>query len=435
MTGGPTEVAVIGGGMAGLVAARTALARGAEVRLLEKGPELGGSMALSGGNCWTFEDMATVRRRVDGGDRRLQRLVVEGFDEALEWLGSQGVALEPYDNFQGTGLRFEPAALIERLEAAITEGGGAIRRSTALESLEPSDGGFRVHARDTRAEERVSLDAAAVVLATGGFQGNESLVREHVAGDARYLHRANPWSEGTGLQAATAAGGTTTATDGFYGHNVVAPPAAVTPERFMRATQYYGPLAVALDAEGRRYADEAADPAEETLALKTLERADGRAVYVIDAETYGSTYLRPVETIVEDARRFGGHVAEEPSLAALAETLGEWGFDGEGALETLTAYTEAMAADAPVDPPRSANRRPLAEPPFYAVEVQPGITFTAGGVRVDERMRVLDAEERPVPGLYTAGVDVGDIHRGGYMGGLATGLVTGRVAGREAADR
>ena len=67
-----------------------------------------------------------------------------------------------------------------------------------------------------------------------------------------------------------------------------------------------------------------------------------------------------------------------------------------------------------------------------AVRVKPGITHTIGGLRVDERARVLDAAGAPVPGLLAAGADAGGISAGGYASGLAAALVLGRRAAESA---
>ena len=75
----------------------------------------------------------------------------------------------------------------------------------------------------------------------------------------------------------------------------------------------------------------------------------------------------------------------------------------------------------------------LIEPPFYALAVRAGITFTLGGADADTEMRVLDRAGKPIPGLYAAGADAGGTYQGGYMGGLVLGLVQGRVAGARSA--
>jgi predicted oxidoreductase len=105
-------------------------------------------------------------------------------------------------------------------------------------------------------------------------------------------------------------------------------------------------------------------------------------------------------------------------------------------LATLEAYNAAIAAgtsaDLPV--PRRGNRIGVLQPPFRALAVRAGITFTLGGIDTDVGMRVLDRDGAVIPGLYAAGADAGGVYQGGYMGGLVLGLVHGRIAGTGAAS-
>ena len=90
------------------------------------------------------------------------------------------------------------------------------------------------------------------------------------------------------------------------------------------------------------------------------------------------------------------------------------------------------AAELPFPLPESHK---LVEPPFLAVRVYAAVTHTIGGLRIDERARVLDVDGRPVPGLYAAGADAGGIFTGGYGSGLAAALVYGRIAAESALGR
>ncbi len=74
----------------------------------------------------------------------------------------------------------------------------------------------------------------------------------------------------------------------------------------------------------------------------------------------------------------------------------------------------------------------LAEPPFLAVRVYAGVTHTIGGLRIDDRARVLDRDGSPIQDLYAAGADAGGIFTGGYGSGLAAALVFGRIAAEAA---
>jgi len=88
-----------------------------------------------------------------------------------------------------------------------------------------------------------------------------------------------------------------------------------------------------------------------------------------------------------------------------------------------------------IDPPKSNWATTLDTPPFFAYPVTGGITFTLGGLRVDTRARVLDTEDRALPGLFAAGEIIGGLFHENYPGGasLIRSLVFGRIAGREAA--
>ena len=85
-----------------------------------------------------------------------------------------------------------------------------------------------------------------------------------------------------------------------------------------------------------------------------------------------------------------------------------------------------------IEAARAAGAVVREDPPYISVLVQASVTQTLGGVRIDERARVLDENGAPIEGLYAAGADAGDISTGGYSSGLAAALVFGRIAAEEA---
>src|SRR5205823_255808 len=89
-------------------------------------------------------------------------------------------------------------------------------------------------------------------------------------------------------------------------------------------------------------------------------------------------------------------------------------------LATIQAYAAAARGESvSLDAPLPATPEPLTEPPFYALEVVPSITFTYGGLRSDLEGRVLDHDSIPVSGLWVGGVDAGGLSNWTYAGGLA----------------
>ena len=453
------DVLVLGAGMAGLCAAVAALERGADVLVLEKGNRLGGSMALSNGIVWTFAREADVRRHVPDGDPALQDLLVAGLTDALQWLQAQGVELRPEQSWLGYGRGSEasPPQMTAALASRIERLGGRIRSATAVQSLATSNGAV-VGALAFDAQGAVEIQAGSVILATGGFQGNAELLARYVTphADAMYL-RANPWSTGDGLLAALEAGAATTpGLDTFYGHAMTAPPARFDAGGFQDMSHKYAPLAVALNLEGRRFADESAGTGEETLNTHIARQPQATAAYVFDAATADRAYdAGPLARVVIDrARQAGGAVAQAATLEGLAQEMQAWGFPADQVLATLQDYSVAVAAGKGhlLSPARCANPYPLAQPPFTAALVRAAITFTCGGLRTDLDMRVLrraasvsmlpllkaprdELQTGVIPNLYAAGCDAGGFSTRAYMGGLAQALVTGRVAGAAAASR
>ena len=324
--------------MAGLVAAARARELGAEPAVYEKGTRAGGSMLLSSGFAWRYRSWEVFREQCPGGDPTLQRLILERFDGALDWLEAQGVELLTREtgNPLTVGARFDPRQLVDTL------------------------------AKDVRLGETTD---DPTILATGGFP-----VR--LARERGLLLRANPWSEGDGLDLARSRGARTAGDlDEFYGR---AMPAVkeVPEEDFVRLSQLYGRYArVAAHDMSERF-EGLPDWSETDLAQAIARWPDGLAWFSVDRAD--------LDTQVRD------------------RTVGEM-------------IEAARAAGAPVEDDDGR----------IAVLVRAAVTQTLGGVHVDEHARAAE-------GLYVAGADVGGISTGGWSSGLATALVLGLVAAESA---
>jgi hypothetical protein len=239
--------------------------------------------------------------------------------------------------------------------------------------------------------------------------------------------------------------------DTFYGHALAGPPAPRREHDFREASQIYGQHCVALNLRGERFADEPLGTGEEDLNQALARQPDGRGFYVVDAalaDAESRPGRRRTRVIIEWAREQGAPVAEGATLAELAEGLAAYGVPPDVARRTLEQTAEATAAGegGRLSPPRSSDAAPLATPPFYAVGVQAAITFTMGGLAVDDGARVLarsassspmaqsitdarDFREVAIPRLFAAGCDIGNVSHRGYVGGLSVALTTGRTAG------
>jgi fumarate reductase flavoprotein subunit len=263
--------------MAGLVAAARARELGAAPVVYEKGTRPGGSMLLSSGVIWRYRTFAEFRRQCPAGDERLQRLVWERLDNALDWLESLGapVTRAETENPLTVGRRFDPRRLTDALLQA---------------------------AGDVRVGETASEPA---ILATGGFQGSAELVAQHVDPAAPLPLRANPWSNGDGLRHGLQRGGSLSGgMDEFYGRNM--PDAPFGEADFVPAAQLYAARARIVNDNGEEFLAEPVDWSETRVVQATARQPRGVAWYEIDAET-----LRDVQDRVDYARRLGAVVRPE----------------------------------------------------------------------------------------------------------------------------
>ena len=299
---------VAGAGMAGLCAAARARELGVTPTVLEKGDRPGGSMLLSSGVVWRYRSLADFQRECPTGDPRLQRLIVEHLDDALDWLVSLAAPVVEAEtgNPRTVGRRFDPRGLTE----ALVRAAGDVRTGQAL----GSDPGTRLE--------------APLVLATGGFP-----VR--LAREQGLAVRSNPWSEGDGLELGLAGGAAiTSGMEEFYGRAMPAPPARWGEDEFVDHAQLYGHRARVFDESGMEIAVKAGDWSENRLVQEIAQRG-GRAWYVVDPDDLQrETPYGTVAEVVVRARSAGGTVEQRDDgslavhvVAAVTHTIGGLAID------------------------------------------------------------------------------------------------------------
>ncbi len=440
------DVVVCGAGMSGLCAAVSAAEHGATVVVVEKGPHVGGSFAISGGVIHAYTNFAEI---VPHADQELCALVGAHLDDDLGWLEGLGIEArsrisEPFH----VGIVVDPAAAIGRLVATLDTMGVEVRTATSMGSIS-LDHDLTIGLTGARSGSD-AVTCHAVVVATGGFQGNRDLVARFVGvtGDAVTL-RAHPWSTGDGLTALRGLGaGLTPALDQFYGHAL--PDLGgreIAPSDFVALTQYWGNRSVALNLRGERFVDESSS--WEIEPNQSLARQpQGTGFFVADRSLLRddldvlravapATSESPSEAAVRRAIDAGAAVVVADNLEQLCGRLdAEHGVPSARALETIRAFNDHVRqlSRAALVPPRLRNRAPLEVPPFTAIRVRSAITATAGGVAVTRDLApIVEGGESVIPGVFVAGLDVGNVMNGGYIGGLAVPLVFGRLAGRNAA--
>jgi succinate dehydrogenase/fumarate reductase flavoprotein subunit len=435
------DLVVVGAGMAGLSTAGFAAEHGATVLVVDKAPDIGGSAVLSGTTLWTAPTMEAFDELCPQGNRELGRVLVERFPAALEWVRSTGVEFTGERSVVrlGRGYRFDVLSYLKHCRSTVERSGGWVLPGHAVHRL-LVEGGRVVGVELAETDGPSRIASPAVVLATGGFQGDEELRRRHLAGGRPMLLRANPFSAGDGLRMAEAVGaGTVGDLSTFYGHCIAAPITSFEPGDFGRLALQYSAEGVVVNRAGERFVDESRG--DHVTAQELVRQQDGRGLVVVDRRVLRSPSLgasrllagpdyieRSVEEVFGDPRRAGAHVATASDVDSLGDAVTRWGFDGPELARTVRRFNAEIALDATGTPGRRWNRVPVNEPPFWVVEVQPAVTFSQAGLSVDKQARVRRPDGEPCPGLYAAGADVGGIYNGGYAGGLALALVFGLQA-------
>jgi hypothetical protein len=295
--------------------------------------------------------------------------------------------------------------------------------------------GATVHTPDGPRDMR----ADAVLLATGGFQGDPELLATFIgAGADTMLVRSNRGSVGDGFRFGREVGASASrCLDGFYGHLVPSPMAELRQDQFLELTQYYSIHCLLVNRLGRRFTDESLG--DEVSNQATLRQPGSRAVLLCDERihtTYAATAPYPHGQLVDRiaaADAAGGRHASKQTMEELLDAVAAWGVPPRTLATTLDQWGAAAGGDeTALDVPRAVRPEPFVDPPFHALELQPAITFPFGGLRVDADGRVLDHDGTAVPGLFAAGADAGGLQDVRYVGGLALGLVFGPRAARAA---
>lgn len=442
-----TPIVVAGAGMAGLVAAVQAQELGASVVLLEKADAPGGSMAISGGGIWCPKTVEDIRFLVPRGDPELTSTLVHNYLDGVAWLQGLGaelreVKVEPYRRTERHCYAMYPGpeAFTRHMVSRLTSNGGELLVNSAASEVLLDENGAVSGVRVDTPGGSMTVPAGAVILATGGFQGNPELMARYFGRwSDRLIVRANLNSTGDGFLMGSAVGGAPSkAMSRFYGHLLPAPPAKVPRDLFTAFTHYYSYQAVLLNLRGERFVDESTG--DENNAQAVARQPEAMAVLVFDEEVHRNYGHRdsgpgtPEYSVFEKCRSVGGLGTVTLTVEELATELQAIGVYGQGVLQTIREYNDSVTQGrgAELRIPRTDYPNPIASPPFRALAVTAGVTFTYGGLRISADAQVMGRSGRPIRGLYAAGADAGGIYNEGYAGGLCLGLVFGRQAARHA---
>jgi len=464
------DLVVVGGGIAGLTAANRAAELGCRVLVLERGEDeryLCNSRIATGvlnvAHTDPHSDPAVLRRAIEVDTEghaapALADALASTAGRVMGWLKAQGAriikvpihgrsrwmlapprTLSAGLDWKGRG----PDVLLQTLAGNLERRGGTRLLGTRAEHLRLE--GRRCSGVAARQGARTfDVTAQNVVLADGGFQGNPQLVQRFISPRPEALTQR---SAGTGLGdaliMAEEAGARLTDASAFYGH-LLARDSLGNPGLWPYPTMdtLVGG-AIMVNRSGRRFLDEGLGGIALSNALARL--ADPLAATAIFDQAIwggpGRTELVPPNPQLVSA---GGKLIQAPDLAALAAMIE---VPARQLQETVAGYNRAIlaGAGAQLDPPRTSGRMfgesrgsdtrvnllPIAKPPFYAIPLVAGISYTMGGIEIDAQARVIAQDGRAFPGLFAAGACTGGLEGGplaGYVGGFLKAATLGLIA-------
>lgn len=461
-----TDVCVVGAGLAGLSAALRAAEGGLRVVVLERAAEpdylcnsrmTGGAfhVCLSDIQSDAHELEQKIVTATDGAAHPgLAKAVAQDARRAVKWLQSHGIRFikggaEPHHNFvlsppslQRVGSEWKGRGgdvLLRTLTQRLAKFNGQLLRGHRAQSLIVRDGRC-IGVSGLADNQPFDVQASHVVVADGGFQCDTELLAQNISPAPDKLLQRNARSGlGDGVRMAQAAGAQLSSLVGFYGH--VMNRHAMTNDRLwpLPWMDNVATSAIVIDASGRRFADEGRGGVYIANRIAALSDP-GSAAVIFDQPLWDgpgkSRFLPPNPHMVNH----GGALLSASDLATLAAQLG---VDAQALADTVAEYNAALEQNSltSLHPPRSAHIHPplpIRNAPFYAVPVCAGITYTMGGIAIDEWSRAMREDGTPFPGLYAAGGSSGGLEGGdsiGYVGGLAKAATTGMRAGEHIAQQ
>ncbi len=480
------DIAVVGGGGAGVAAALRSAQLGRRVLLLEKAASIGGSAAMCRGigavgsrtqeadpGCnFTVEDLFQefMRQTSYLADNALIYQFLSNSGETVDWLQENGCKMDYVGNAQEKhiGSKFktffnwgpEKIREMRTMMEEVVRRGGQVLTGTAAKSLLVEDGRVVGLLAENRAGERMEVRARAVILCSGGYGNNEEMVLRATRGVK--VNRINSGGQtGDGINMGLAAGAAAENLDAIEFHGISLPFEKVGKKSAYGTPGVLGvlsrlPALLWVNQAGNRFASEAIIE-DISYAGNTAFRQGSQFYALLD-----SAMVRTLETegiCALGAEPFAdgplqGNVVCTGLLREIEEGYGRTLTYHGDTLEELARATGVPAArlqetvarynafcHAGRDGMYGKDRRylfALETPPFYAVEIRAAELCSLGSLKIDLDFRVVDTQGEAIPGLYAAGCDAsGGLFNNAYVSleGMTIGwaFTSGRLAGERAA--
>ncbi len=456
------DVVVVGGGLAGMIAAVGVAQSGLRAVVLERSAEdrYICNSRLTGGvfHCALRAadtppealEQAILSNRGTGVNAELAVAIARDVMPAIRWLQLFGVrfiraSADPWHRFvlappalgrTGDAWRNRGGdTLLRTLEDRLLATGGEIRRGHSVRKL------VMQGRRPCGIEgDGFQLEADNFVIADGGFQRNPSLVARAISPQPDKIVQRNAgtgWGDGL-LMAEAAGAAMVDDMSGFYGHVVSRDALTRDDLRYYPWLDEMARFGMAVTPDGRRFCDESGGGIR--IANNIAALPDPASVTVIWDEAIWqgparARFLAPNPLL----DKLGATVFRAGTIAELA---GKAGIDPAGLEREVAEYNAAISEGTldrllPARGMRGVEPLPILTPPFAAAPAAAGMTYTMGGIAVDGCSRVVTTEGGPFANLYAVGGSSGGVEggpRAGYLGGLIKAAATGWRAAQTIID-
>ena len=448
------DIVIIGGGGAGLAAALEAVEKGAgSVIVIEKRSKLGGNTALAGG-LFACESPVQVRQRIvaDGDELfhramewahwsriapKILRAFINKSGDTIRWLESKGLEFDLIRFYpdQVPLLQHNPrgggAYLVKVLSKECRELGGRILAKTECRRIIRDKKGSVTGIVVSSSSGETEIMSGSVVIASGGFAGNKELINKYCPDCADGMALSGLPLKGDGLYLAAGVGA---AIEEYATILKEGPRFDLHKWPLMHFER--DPSALWINKNGERFIDEAVGYHVFESVNAMLRQPDKVSCALFDA-VIRRQYEEKMPGI-EEALQAESEKSRVKTAGSWDEIAGWTGADAEVLKATVARYNDFCARGHDED--YAKERRylvPLTEPPYYAIRGLSVILDTIGGVRINERMEVLDKQNHVIPGLYAAGVVTSGWESELYYSDLSASafgfaINSGRIAGENA---
>ena len=353
--------------------------------------------------------------------------------DAIDWLDEHGITLHNVSSFGGASVKriHRPvnaegktvsvgSYMIPLLQENCEKAGVKMMLDTTATEILTDANGAAVGVKATGASgETVTVNAKAVVLASGGFGANLDMVVKYKPELKGFMTTNAPGIQGQGIEMAEAIGAATVDMDQIQIHPTVEANTAALITEGLR-----GDGAVLINEEGQRFIDE----------VGTRDVVSAAEI----AQTGSYSWLVVDQAMADASSVIQGYIKKGYTVTgATYEELGKaMGVDAAAFAETMDKWNGYVEAKNDPDFGRTSFANPLNTAPYYAVKVTAGVHHTMGGLKINANTEVLNEKGEVIPGLFAAGEVTGGVHGANRLGGNAVAdfTVFGRIAGAAASD-